>query len=78
MFQYIFYGLCVLYGIYGVFFCSYLCFVVFKEQRETHLKIRKEYEEISRSPTPYNIRMSNLHGESLDTIIEEKEEFSIL
>ena len=77
MFQYIFYGLGILYGIYGVFFCSYLCFVVIKEQRETHLKIRKEYEEISRLQ-PYNIRMSNLHGVSLDTIIEEREEFSIL
>ena len=77
MFQYIFYGLCILYGIYCVIFCGYLFFVVVKEQYETHLKIRKEYEEISRSPPPYNIRMSNLYGQSLETIVEENEDYNV-
>lgn len=77
MFQYIFYGLCILYGIYSVIFCGYLCFVVIKEQHENHLKIRKEYEEISRSPPSCNIKMSNLYGARLETIIEENEDFNV-
>ena len=72
MFQSILYGLCVLYVIYGIVFCSKLCFVICKEERERRLKIRREYEIIGRLPTT-NIRTRDLrdYNSELETIIEE-------
>jgi hypothetical protein len=72
MFQSILYALCILYGTYGIVFCSKLCFVIYKEERERRLKIRREYEIIGRLHMP-NIRTSDLrdYNSELETIIEE-------
>jgi hypothetical protein len=69
---YIIYVLCILYGTYCVAFCSYLGFVVCKEEHEKRLKIRREYEIIGRLPTA-NIRTCDLrdYNSQLETIIEE-------
>jgi len=70
--SYILYALCILYGTYGIAFCSKLCFVTYKEERERRLKIRREYEIIGRLPTT-NIRTHDLrdYNSRLETIIEE-------
>ena len=70
--SYILYALCILYGTYGITFCSYLGFVICKEERERRLKIRREYEIIGRLPTT-NIRTRDLrdYNSELETIIEE-------
>lgn len=71
MSQYFLYGLCGIYVLYGLVFCSNLCIVVYKENKEERMKIQRQYETIDESYS--NIRMSTVrdYNSRLETIVEE-------